>query len=77
VSLDRGFRESGDFGGGEFGDRLANQIGRFTPTAAESERNVVFGDTRLFRDLSGCLAGHILGVYRTIVERVSATVHHV
>ncbi|CAB4540391.1 unannotated protein [freshwater metagenome] len=63
VPFDRWFRETRYLGGGEFGDRLANEVSRFTPTASERERNVVFGDSRLFCDLGGGLAGHLLGVY--------------
>ena len=76
VAFDGGFGESGDVGRGEFGDCLTDQIRGFTPTASESEGDVVLRNPRLFRDLGGGLSGHVLRVYGTVVERVPAAVRH-
>ena len=54
--------EAGDFGGGQGGGGLADQLGGVAPARAEDQRDVVGLDARLCGDVVGGGAGGVEGV---------------
>jgi hypothetical protein len=76
VAFYRGLRETDDVRRGELGNRFADEIGGFAPTASQRQRDIVPGNARLLRNLGSGFASHILRVNRTVFKGVLAIVRH-
>src|SRR5690606_11995787 len=76
VTLEGGPGEAGHLGGGDGGDRVADELGRLAPAAAESEGEVVLLDAGEPRDVGGSTGCDLERVGVRSVEGVVVNVGH-